>query len=118
VSETDLLRSIIKELTSAGYWVFRVNSGTRGSGTVKLAPPGTPDICCVSPPGWIEVKLPGESLSEKQAEWHARAKGRGVRVGSVSGVSEAMVLVGTWVRQDSTREGAALELKRIAEDML
>ena len=117
MSETQLQKSIVDALNQAGYWAFRVNSGTRSNGTVKLAPKGTPDICLVSPPGWLEVKLPGKELSEDQKTWHARARRLGVRVATVTGTMESLVWAGDWTSADAKRVGLALDLKKLAEEM-
>lgn len=116
MSETELQASILKALTQAGYWAFRVNSGGR-IGRTKLAPAGTPDICLVSPAGWLEVKLPGEGLNPKQKDWHAKAQCKGVRVTTVDSVAAALASAGDWTKQDAMREGVAFELRRIVEAM-
>lgn len=101
MSETKLQKSIVDELEKFGFWAWRVNAGTRASGRIKLAPVGTPDICVVSPSGWIEVKLPGNDLSDDQREWHARAKRFGVRVTTVWSVGEAVTVVNAWRSEDA-----------------
>lgn len=117
MTETELQASILKALEQGGYWAFRVNSGQRDSGRVRLAPAGTPDICLVSPAGWLEVKVPGEKLNPKQVEWHARARRKGVRVATVESIRDALVSAGDWTKQDAMREGVAFELRRIVEAM-
>lgn len=117
MSETDLQSAIMKALKQAGYWAFRVNSGGR-QGRVRLAPDGTPDICVVSPHGWLEVKQPGKPLRPAQSDWHAQAQRLGVRVAVVTSVGEAVSVAGDWTRQDNLRDGLALELKRLVEGVL
>jgi hypothetical protein len=118
LSETDLQRSILKALEQSGYWAFRVNSGLRGSGKVQLAPAGTPDICCVSPPGWIEVKLPGEGPNDAQRDWHARARRLGIRVEIVDSMRDALAIVGRWAQQDASRTGLMFQLRQLAAEAL
>lgn len=112
MSETDLQRTILEELSKAGYWAMRVNSGGR-QGRVRLAPDGTPDICLIAPYGWIEVKLPGKGLRPAQADWHAKAQRLGVRVAIATSAAEAIDVAGEWSRQDSIRDGLVFELKRL-----
>lgn len=96
MSEIQLQKSIVVELEKFGFWAWRVNAGTRGNGRIKLAPAGTPDICVVSPEGWIEVKLPGEDLSDVQRAWHARAIALGVRVATAWSVYDAVKVAREW----------------------
>ena len=104
MSETDLQRAIIKALDQAGYWAFRINSGRfRGAGGYSQgAPAGTPDICVVWPPGWLEVKLPKGTLSQKQEHWKTRARRHGLRVAVVSTVLDALAVVHDWATAPST----------------
>jgi hypothetical protein len=94
-TETELQAAIIHALSRLGWWVWRVNAGTRGG--VRMAPKGTPDICVVAPvEGWLEVKLPGERLRPAQSMWHARAGRLGVRVAVVTSVAQAVEVVTAW----------------------
>jgi hypothetical protein len=94
VSETAISKAIREAVENVcGVPCFRVNSGGR-IGRVKLAPSGTPDI--YTHLGWLEVKRPGEELSEKQEAWHSKAKEFGVRVATVRSVQEAVATVSRW----------------------
>jgi hypothetical protein len=97
MSEAELQRQIVKDLT------FALGAGTRGfvieqnavrSRRVKRGPePGTPDLQVVLRGGvtaWLEVKLPGEELSESQVHWHVAAIRLGHRVHVVRSTSEAL----------------------------
>jgi hypothetical protein len=100
--EADVQSEILDALGRIGVWAFRVNSGGR-VGRVRLAPRGTPDICVVDPPGWIEVKRPGRYQSnpetkKAQEQWRTRALERGVRLVQVQSVREAIDAVVKWRR--------------------
>lgn len=98
MSETELQRAILKALKQAGFWAFRVNTGGR-QGRVKLAPPGTPDICLVHPSGWLEVKLPGQGLTPAQGVWFDQALVYGVRAATVTSVADALAYAREWSRE-------------------
>ena len=93
-SETQLQTEILDALHRIGVWAWRVNAGVRGG--VRMAPAGTPDICVVNPPGWLEVKRPGEKLRAEQRAWHEKARRRGVRVATVTSRQQAVTLVKAW----------------------
>lgn len=93
MSETKLQRVILDGLNAAGYWAFRVNSGMRG--TVRLAPPGTPDICLPAL-GWMEVKDKEGKLRPAQVRWHERAAREGVRVAVVRSLADALRAAIEW----------------------
>lgn len=95
-TETELQSEILDALRRIGAWAYRVNAGSRGG--VRMAPAGTPDICVIDPPGWLEVKRPGEKLSPDQKVWHDKARRRGIRVATVTNKEQALVLVTAWVR--------------------
>ncbi len=110
--ETKLTRAIIDALNLLpGVWCMRVNSGQgkRGGRYIKLAPKGTADIvgCCdghgrrtvgglriqMASRGrffGLEVKLPGEDLSDDQREWAATITTIGGYVATVRSVAEAL----------------------------
>ncbi len=106
MSETELQRAIKEALEGMGVWVVRTASaGKRSSRGVKTGEPGIPDLHLVSlypandESGWLEVKLPGEDLSEDQIKWHARAQARGIRVETVFSVSQAVQVARLWGRR-------------------
>lgn len=80
-SETELQSEALEKLRENGFVAERINSGlARGlyGGIIHLAKKGTPDILLEWPYGWIEMKCPGESLTEDQEKWHAWAREAGV----------------------------------------
>jgi len=94
VTETALQAAILGALHRIGAWAWRVNAGQRGA--ARMAPAGTPDICVVDPPGWLEVKTTRGRLGAAQDAWHAEAERRGVRVAIVRSVAEAVETVREW----------------------
>ena len=99
MSETDLSRSIRKELTKLGVWVIRSGvSAKRGKGGTHSGEPGQPDLCLPAL-GWLETKTRRGEPSPDQLKWHARAARSGVRVAVVRSVSEAISTVREWQRQ-------------------
>lgn len=97
MAETQLSRSIQKELTKLGIWWIRIQSGThrvRG-GMLHCAEPGTPDLCLPAL-GWLEIKLPGSEPSSVQLSWHSRAVREGLRVAVVRSVGEAVAVARRW----------------------
>lgn len=109
MTETDLHRAILKALELRGHWAFRVNAGGMQVGQgksrafVRMAPAGTPDICLLSPQGWLEVKTPTGKLSKAQDSWHTKARLHSVRVATVRSVSEALAVVERWEAEDAAR---------------
>jgi hypothetical protein len=109
--ETQLSRSIASVLRAMGHTVIRVQSGVvkvRG-GWMRLADPGTPDLCLPFLPGWLEVKLPARTVgvtskrkraatkpNEAQREWHTKAAKAGVKVAVVRSASEAVDVIRRW----------------------
>lgn len=100
--ETELAKAIRDALAANRYWAIRVNSGAihRGDMHMTLAPIGTPDICVVSPYGWIEVKDQARVTAAQRA-WHEKARARGVRVAVAHSVEEAIATVRGWEKEDS-----------------
>lgn len=97
--ETKLQGEILDALKRIGAWAWNVNAGRLGR--ANMAPGGTPDICCVDPSGWLEVKTPTGTLEPSQKAWIAKARRRGVRVEVVTSVREAVEIVIRW-RQNSS----------------
>ena len=94
---TKLSKAIDKALKKCGFMVERVQTGehrVRG-GYLRCASNGTPDRVVVGL-GWIEIKRPGEKLSDDQEDWHRRAIARGARVAVVRSVQEAVETVVEW----------------------
>jgi len=97
VSESDLQSRIIDALKAVGVWVIRIGRNKRRGKMNKFAPSGEdgiPDLWTEY--GWIEVKLPGEELRPAQAEWHAKARRRGVNVGVAESGAQAYGLIDEW----------------------
>lgn len=95
MTEAQLQSRIVDALRSVGFWVIRTGvSKKRGRAGTQSGEPGMPDLW--TPYGWLEVKLPGESLSPKQVEWHAKARRHTVRVWTVDSVDEAVRTVLLW----------------------
>jgi hypothetical protein len=100
MSETALSRSIRLALSVAGFWCIRIGSlkVKKGKRMIRSGEPGVPDLMVQSPFGWLEVKRPGEELSDDQKTWHAKAARAGVRVAVVRSVREAVEIVSLWRR--------------------
>jgi hypothetical protein len=99
-SETDLQRSCILALKTAGYWPIRMQTkGRTGKRSIGAGEPGLPDILVVGF-GHLEVKLPGGKLRPAQQAWHQKARERGVNVAVVMSVEEALATVNVWRRED------------------
>lgn len=102
--ETQLQTAIVKALRQMGVWVIVMNvTKRRGKRGVNCGEPGMPDLCLVTLgekwshlAGWIEVKMPGEKLSEDQVSWHDRASEQNVLVGTADSITEAIRLVRWW----------------------
>lgn len=95
MSETDLSRAIQQALEAIGALVVRVQSGTARGGKQRLAKTGTPDLWVAwrGATMWLEVKLPGEKLSEAQEIWHAKCRAEGGDVRVVQSAHEALYCV-------------------------
>jgi len=88
-SEADIKADLIKALTIAGAEVHRIQAGRRGK--MHLGGKGIPDLFVLWGVGvWIEVKRPGESLSEDQKKVHKKLTDAGHCVLVVSSVESAM----------------------------
>jgi hypothetical protein len=101
MSETSLSKSIRLALNAAGFWCIRIGSlkVKKGKRMIRSGEPGVPDLAVLSPcTGWLEVKRPGEDLSDDQKTWHAKAARAGVRVAVVRSVREAVEVVSLWRR--------------------
>jgi hypothetical protein len=106
VTETHLVRSILRTLQMKGVFCWRVNSGTRpmlqssGRYVIRGAPAGTPDIIgALSPSGTmfgIEVKTATGQVRASQQRWHDKAARHGVKVAVVRSVGEAVRVVEEW----------------------
>lgn len=97
--ETKIQRSIVETIEALGVPCERVQAGqhkVRG-GYMHCASNGTPDLWTAL--GWIEVKKPGEDLSEDQRKWHEAAKRFGVRVAVVHSVQDAVLVVKSWLAE-------------------
>src|SRR5262245_18672644 len=107
MQETELSRAIRRELERLGFMVERIQSGQHRvtGGYVHCASKGTPDLHLVGL-GWLEVKRPGETVSEDQARWHARARRAGARVAVVDHVFQAVEIALMWKRENEL-DGAA-----------
>lgn len=89
----------IKELEKLDFWVMNMNPATRrGRRGVNSGEPGMPDLLLVGI-GWIELKQPGNDLDPPQAEWHAKARLRNVRVATAWHLSEVLEIALSW-RED------------------
>lgn len=96
MSEVELQAAIKSALEAIGVWVIRTGvSVKRSNRGTSSGVPGMPDLC-LPKYGWIEVKQPGHTLSPRQVGWHERARKEGVRVGTVTSVSEALSLLDEW----------------------
>jgi len=104
VSETQLVRSILRTLQMKGVWCWRVNSGLTvlGSGkskrVIKGAPAGTPDIIGTVEGRMfgLEVKTETGRVLATQQRWHDKAARHGVKVAVVRSVGEAVRVVEEW----------------------
>lgn len=94
--ETALQSAIVKALRQMGVWVIVMNvTKRRGKRGVNCGENGMPDLWTDF--GWLEVKLPGEKLEHDQRVWHAKAKGRGIRVAMVDSIGDAVAVIKAWV---------------------
>lgn len=102
MSETDLQRSIKEALEGMGVWVIRTAVRKKRSKLgVNTGEDGMPDLWTEY--GWIEVKLPGETLDPDQVIWHRKAEKRGVNAGVAMSVGQAIDHVKYWQKQCLTR---------------
>lgn len=105
MTETALVRSILRTLQMKGVWSWRVNSGMQRATYhgkdrfIKLAPAGSPDILGVIGDGrlfGLEVKTETGRVLATQQRWHDKAARHGVRVAVVRSVGEAVRVVEEW----------------------
>jgi hypothetical protein len=113
LSETALVRSILRTLQMKGVFCWRsnsggvlVNSGSKKPWMFRAAPSGTPDIIGTVPaaPGQeptgrlfgLEVKTETGRVLATQQRWHDKAAKHGVRVAVVRSVGEAVRVVEEW----------------------
>ena len=109
MTERDLQRAIVDALRKSGVWVVRTGvSMKRGKRGTQSGEPGMPDLHLVGLRAWLEVKLPGEELSEEQVEWHEKAKLNGVPVDVATTVAEALLLASTWQLERAIERKAKL----------
>lgn len=96
MSETELQNAIIDAYRKLDVWVIRTaRSKKRGWKSINTGEDGQPDLWTEL--GWVEVKLPGKDLDPDQVIWHAKAKRRGVRVGTAWSVEDAIRLARAWM---------------------
>jgi hypothetical protein len=102
-TETQVKREITKTLERFGVWVERIHTGMVpvGGRWIHGARTGTPDTVVISPPGWLEVKRPGEEPSPEQVDWHEKARKAGHRVAVVHSAQEAVRVVMEWRKADT-----------------
>lgn len=84
-TESEIQKQIVDYLTLVGCTVIRINSGSLklGSGRVRLAEAGTPDLLAITPTArhvWIEVKTAKGALREAQRAWIEKHLDRGCDV--------------------------------------
>lgn len=100
--EKVIQRAIIRALTLAGYNLQKIGNGAvrvpdckrKGGRFVRLGgKPGFPDLFVVGLAVHLEVKRPGQDLTDDQKLWHADAKRRGAHVFTVYSVEEAFAAV-------------------------
>lgn len=110
-AEHDIQSLILEALDRAGALAIRVNSGLvkLGGRHVRLAPKGTSDIIALYR-GWylaIEVKRPGESLSDEQRAFLVDVEecgGKAVVAYSVEDVVSALAWVDAAAKATNCRE--------------
>lgn len=106
MSETVLVRSVLKELAARGVWSWRVNSGATiiqsakyGERFLAGAPKGSPDIFVIlngGRLGGIECKTAIGKQNPNQKAWEEKAAKHSVRYGVARSVSDALSLVDAW----------------------
>ena len=95
MGEIQLQRQCVEQARRLGIFCYLVRA-EKGHGCGEPAvEPGTPDIDAPGI-GRIEIKLPGETLSRKQREWHRRALAQGERVATCYSVSECVTTLLQW----------------------
>lgn len=96
-AETELSKAIRDNLEKLGFMVERIQSGSVKvqRGFMRLASAGTPDLCIIGL-GWLEIKRPGQKLTEDQERWHDRARRAGAWVAVAESVSDAAAIALRW----------------------
>lgn len=97
--ETQLQAAIVKALRQMGVWVIHTAVSAKHSRGLT-GEDGLPDLCLPALSAWMEVKLPGRPLRPAQQAWHERAKKARVRVATVYGVGDAVLLASRWRQAD------------------
>jgi hypothetical protein len=101
MSETDLSRSIRKELAKLGFWVIRMGvTMKRGKSGTQSGEPGQPDLLLPAL-GWMETKTQTGELSAVQVAWHDRAQREGIRTAVPTSVASAVRIALRW-REEQT----------------
>jgi hypothetical protein len=96
-TESALQKAIVSALESRSHWVIRTGVTKKRSGRgTQSGEPGIPDLFLASVNAWLEIKLPGRTLSPDQQRWHAHAKSVGIRVWTVDSVEEALDMAECW----------------------
>jgi len=88
--ESEIQSKIIEYLKTAGFLIYRMNSGSVRH-NVKMCESGTPDLMVISPYGqsyWLEVKTETGKLSTVQENMHARLRSYGQKVFTVRSVED------------------------------
>jgi hypothetical protein len=102
MSETKLSREIKQALDKSGVWVIRLQSGRikAGRGWMHLCPKGTPDLLCLAPFAFLEVKRPGhenhddgKGTLQAQQAFRDRADRLGIPVAVVTSTEQALAFV-------------------------
>lgn len=92
-AETILQAQIVAMYEGLGWWVLRTGASSPDH-RVRTVEPGTPDLLVLHPVYlWVEVKVPGGSISDTQLKWHAKAIRLGVPVVTVDNFKDAMRVV-------------------------
>lgn len=98
MGEIQLQRQCIKAAAQVGIWCYLVRAEKgRGRGEPAVEP-GTPDIDAPGL-GRVEMKLPSETLSAVQREWHRKAIAQGERVATCYSVGECVRTLLEWRRE-------------------
>jgi hypothetical protein len=110
MSETDIVRSILKALALRRVLAWRANAGllVLGKGAdkrvVRGAPAGTPDIIGILPGGrffGLEVKTQTGRVSPAQHAWADRARELGARYQVVRSAREAIAALDSWIQEEA-----------------
>lgn len=98
MTTAELTASALEILTLAGCTVWRQNAG-KARRNIRLAPAGTPDIIGYAQDGTfigVEIKGPGDKLSNEQLEWMGRASYHGCHVMVVENAADLERLANAW----------------------